>query len=69
MENFLIRSLGSLRLFLGQLVAGLAKMDLHVFPVKPVAVFVGENHTAMKAFELIFTGFSCFVIGHDQFTF
>jgi hypothetical protein len=57
-----IRALGALRLFLGQLVASLAKVNLHVFPMKPIAIFVRKNEAAVKALELIFSRFEVGVL-------
>jgi len=48
----------ALRPFLSQAVAGFAEMNLHGFPIDPIAISLCKNEAAMKTLELIFRQFA-----------
>lgn len=47
--------LGALRTFFSLLFAGLTQVNLHGFPIEPIAVALGEDEATTETFELIFS--------------
>jgi hypothetical protein len=50
--------LGALRSFFSLLFTGFTQVNLHGFPVEPVAIALSEDETTMKTFELISSQFA-----------
>jgi hypothetical protein len=49
---------GALRLFFSRFIASATEVNLHGIPIEPVAIFIGKDHAALKALELISTWLS-----------
>lgn len=52
-RNYLLSALRALGLLPGDLVALVAKMNLHIVPIKPIAITLSKHTATIKTLELI----------------
>jgi len=50
--------MGALWSFFSQFVAGFTQMNLHGFPIEPIAIALGEDKTTMKTSKLTLSQFA-----------